>query len=305
VYSLVFFGVLSTAIVAFFPYLDILADLYNYGAMLSFTMTHLALIVLRNKEPDLPRPFRVPLSLVIRKKVIPLTAVFGLFGTGGVFVMVLLFHRYGRVFGTVWMIGGIFYYLWFRRHESLPVMQRVQITDLPDTPEEAVPHKRFLVATSPTRPSPMLRDVCKIARADDARITVISVIEVPLTLPLTADMSMEEKVARHTLDLCQAIGVEEDVIIDTVLAKGRSVGTLLNFHLKKTKADTLVINNTGSAISRTILGAVERSSNTVTIWSFQKVTGGDRTPTPKPRLTVERPIILSEETTEKNSAAGT
>jgi APA family basic amino acid/polyamine antiporter len=82
------------------------------------------------------------------------------------------------------------------------------------------------------------------------------------------------------------------------------VGTLLNFHLKKTKADTLVINNTGSAISRTILGAVERSSNTVTVWSFQKVTGGARTPTPKPRLTVERPIILAEDTTEKSPAAG-
>ncbi|MHB1933376.1 MAG: universal stress protein [Leptospirillum sp.] len=229
-----------------------------------------------------------------------MTAVFGVMGTGGVFLMVLLFHKYGRVFGTVWMIGGILYYLWFRRHESLPVMQRVQITDLPDTPEKQDPHKLILVATSPTRPSPMLRDVCKIARADDARITVISVIEVPLTLPLTADMSVEEKVAQHTLDLCQAIGVEEDVIIDTILAKGRSVGTLLNFHLKKTRADTLVINDTGSAISRTILGTVERSSNTVTIWSFRKVEGADRTPTPKPRLTGERPIIIAEGKMEKS-----
>ena len=300
VYSLAFFGILSTAIVAFFPYLDILADLYNYGAMLSFTMTHLALIVLRNKEPNLPRPFKIPLSLVIGRWEVPMTAVFGVMGTGGVFLMVLLFHKYGRVFGTVWMIGGILYYLWFRRHESLPVMQRVQITDLPDTPEKQDPHKLILVATSPTRPSPMLRDVCKVARADDARITVISVIEVPLTLPLTADMSIEEKVARHTLDLCQAIGVEEDVIIDTILAKGRSVGTLLNFHLKKTRADTLVINDTGSAISRTILGTVERSSNTVTIWSFRKVEGADRTPTPKPRLTGERPIIIAEGKMEKS-----
>lgn len=302
VYSLAVFGSLAAIIVAFFPYLDILADLYNYGAMLSFTMTHVALIVLRNKEPDLVRPFRVPLSLVIGKWDIPMTAVFGIFGTGGVFLMVLLFHRYGRVFGTIWMVIGILYYLWFRRKESFPVMQRVQITELPDTPDVAIPHKLFLVATSPTRPSPMLRDVCKIARADKAKITVISVIEVPLTLPINADMSVEEKVARHTLDLCQAIGVEEDVLIDTILAKGRAVGPALNFHLKKTRADTLVINDTGSAISKTIFAAVERSSNTVTVWSFHKVEGSQRTPTPKPRLTVERPIVLPKEATEPKPA---
>ena len=181
-------------------------------------------------------------------------------------------------------------------------MRSVQITEVPDIPEVEIPHKLFLVATSPTRPSPMLRDVCKIAKADEAKITVISVIEVPLTLPLNADMSVEEKIARHTLDLCQAIGVQEGVLIDTILAKGRAVGPALNFHLKRTKADTLVINNTGSAISKTILSAIERSSNIVTVWSFHKVDGGSRTPTPKTRLTVERPIVVSEESPDPKAA---
>lgn len=294
VYSLVTFGAVATIIVALFPYLDILADLYNYGAMLAFTMTHASLILLRKQQPDLKRPFKVPFSVRFGSWDIPLPAVFGLIGTGGVFVMVLLFHKYGRVFGTVWMAGGIAYYLWFRRKESLPVMERVQITELKDRPEKQTPHTLFLVATSPTRPSPNLRDVCKIARADKAKVTVITVIEVPLTLPLTADMSGEEKVARHTLDLCQAIGVEEDVIMDTILAKGRAVGPVLNFHIKKMKADTLVINDTQSAISRSILASVDRSSNTVTVWSTHSVSGGGRTPTPKPLLTKERPIVLEE-----------
>ncbi|MEK7816649.1 MAG: amino acid permease, partial [Actinomycetota bacterium] len=36
---------------------DLLADLYSFGAMLGFTSAHLSVIVLRFKEPDLPRPF--------------------------------------------------------------------------------------------------------------------------------------------------------------------------------------------------------------------------------------------------------
>jgi hypothetical protein len=93
--------------------------------------------------------------------------------------MVLLFHKYGRIFGTVWMAGGIAYYLWFRRKESLPVMERVKITEVANDMPEPKPHKHILVATSPTRPSPMLRDVLKVAKADNAKITVISVLEIP------------------------------------------------------------------------------------------------------------------------------
>ncbi len=293
-FSLVTFGTVAAMIVAFFPFLDILADLYNYGAMLSFTMTHAALIMLRKKEPELERPFRVPLSIRFRGWEVPLPTLFGLFGTGSVFVMVLLFHKYGRVFGTIWMAAGITYYLWFRRHEAFPVMERVKITNLPDRPEPQPPHKVFMVATSPTRPSPILRDVCKVARADKAQVVVITVVEVPLTLPMTANMAQEEAVARHTLDLCQAIGLEEDVIMDTVLAKGRAVGPVLNFHIKKLKVDTLVINDTNSAMVRAVVNAIDRSSNTVSMWTFRSFDGSGRSPTPKARLRGESPFIVSE-----------
>jgi len=289
--SLGIFGTLAALIVAFFPYLDILADLYNYGAMLSFSMTHLALIRLRKKEPELKRPFRVPLALHIRGWEIPLPTVFGFLGTFGVFIMVLLFHKYGRIFGTVWMAGGISYYLWFRRKESLPVMDRVKITEVPDILEKPKPHKQILVATSPTRPSPMLRDVLKVAKADNAKVTVLTVLEIPLALPLTAPLPEEEVAARHTLDLCQAIGMEEDVLVDTVLARGRAIGPVLNMQIKRVGADTLVLNDTGSSLVASVLGAVRRSSNTVMIWTFQNYSGAGLSPTPRSRLSGEQPIV--------------
>ena len=270
VYSILFFGVLGASIVAFFPYLEVLADLYNYGAMLSFLMTHLALITLRHKEPELPRPFRVPLSIRMRGWEIPLPAVFGLIGTGGVFVMVLLFHKYGRVFGTIWMIAGIAYYYYYRQSTRMPLMGRVAVTEIPESPlEKPVPHRNILVATSPYAPSPVLRDIAKIARADGARITVVTVLEIPLSLPLNASLPEEESRAKNTLELCQAIGVEEDVLLDTVLLRSRSIGNSLVLVHARHKADTLVFNDTDSAISRSIESAVVRSGMPITLWKIQ------------------------------------
>lgn len=267
VYSILFFGTLAGGIVAFFPYLEVLADLYNYGAMISFTMTHLALIRLRRTAPELPRPFRVPLPIRIGGHEIPLPALFGLLGTGGVFAMVLIFHKYGRVFGTLWMAAGIAYYYYYRKNAHMPLMNRLSVTEIPAPPAVvARPHGAILVATSPTAPSPLLNDILKIARADEARVLVVTVIEVPLALPLYAPLPAEEEVARQTLSLCQAIGVERDVLVDTLLLRGRTAAEVLLRTIRREKVDTLVMTDTGSAISRAIESTILRAKLPVTFW---------------------------------------
>jgi len=304
VYSIVFFGSLSAVIVAFFPYLEVLADLYNYGAMLSFMMTHLALISLRNKEPELARPFRVPFSVRIMGREIPLPAVFGLIGTGGVFAMVLLFHKYGRVFGTIWMIVGITYYYFFRKTAKMPLMDRVRVTEIPDTPEDqSVPHKNILVATSPYRVSPVLRDVIKIARADKARVTVMTVLEIPLSLPLHAPLPEEEERSRKTLEICQAIGVEEDVLIDTILLRGRSVANSIVATAVRQKADTLVYTDTDSALSRSIQSTIRQSSLPVMIWKIEPPTGNTHRNMPAQTRTLlsSRPDVLENRSSNETS----
>jgi APA family basic amino acid/polyamine antiporter len=82
--------------------------------------------------------------------------------------------------------------------------------------------------------------------------------------------------------------------MDTVLAKGRAVGPVLNFHIKKFKVDTLVINDTNSAMVRAVVNAVDRSSNTVSLWTFRMFDGSGKSPTPKARLRGESPFIVSE-----------
>ena len=303
VYSILFFGGLSAGVVAFFPYLEVLADLYNYGAMLSFMMTHLALISLRNKEPDLPRPVRVPFSIHVMGREIPLVAVFGLIGTGGVFLMVLLFHKYGRVFGTVWMIVGITYYYFFRKTARMPLMDRVSVTEIPESPEEApFPHKNILVATSPYRVSPVLRDVIKIARSDKGRVTVATVIEIPLALPLNAPLPLEEERGRKTLEICQAIGVEEDVLIDTILLRGRSVANSIVSTAIRHKADTLVYTDTDSAMARSIQTAIRQASLPIMVWKIEPPTTGNLRPPVQARMPLSsRPAVLEKRMADESS----
>ncbi|EQD25071.1 MAG: Amino acid permease-associated region, partial [Leptospirillum sp. Group IV 'UBA BS'] len=203
---------------------------------------------------------------------IPLIAVFGLLGTGSVFAMVLIFHKYGRVFGTLWMAAGITYYYVYRKKARMPLMDRLSVTEIPEPPVPVdIPHTTLMVATSPTTPSPVLPDILKIAKTDGARLLVVTVLEVPLSVPLAAPLPAEEQAARQTLALCQAIGVERDVLVDTRLLRGRSAGEVLVRTLRREKADTLVINDTGSAIAGAIETAVGRSGLPVTLWKFRKM----------------------------------
>src|SRR6201996_9691538 len=60
---------------------DFLGNLYSFGAMLSFTTAHAAVIALRIKDPDRARPYRAPWNIRIRGAQIPMTAVLGGIGT--------------------------------------------------------------------------------------------------------------------------------------------------------------------------------------------------------------------------------
>src|SRR5213078_2191714 len=50
---------------------DFLGNLYSFGAMLSFTTAHVAIVALRFKEPDAKRPYRVPWNVPFRGRSQP------------------------------------------------------------------------------------------------------------------------------------------------------------------------------------------------------------------------------------------
>jgi len=114
-----------------------LADAYIFGAMLSFTIAHAAVIGMRLRRPDIPRPFRPPLNLPLRGKEIPLTAVIGGSVTFIVWVVVLVTHPFGRMVGFAWLIFGLALYVGYRRREGL------SLTEVSRIPEEG--HDRRII----------------------------------------------------------------------------------------------------------------------------------------------------------------
>src|SRR5256885_2013777 len=75
-FTILFFSLLA-ALLLIPGKTDFLGNLYSFGAMLSFTTAHVAIVALRYKEPDAKRPYRVPLNVPFRGGSLPLGAALG------------------------------------------------------------------------------------------------------------------------------------------------------------------------------------------------------------------------------------
>src|SRR3954463_4101718 len=98
---------------------DFLGNLYSFGAMLSFTTAHVAIVALRYRQPDRPRPYRAPWNVKFRGAVIPLGSVVGALGTFAAWVSVVVLHTEARTVGVGWMVVGMIGYFWYRRRQGL------------------------------------------------------------------------------------------------------------------------------------------------------------------------------------------
>ena len=105
--------------------LNVLGDLYAFGAALSYTLVFVALIALRLKDPDAPRRFKIPLNIPMRyggqAVEFPVIGVVGFLGIGAILAFVLITHDIGRIAGPSWVIVGICGYLIYRKIKKLPL----------------------------------------------------------------------------------------------------------------------------------------------------------------------------------------
>ncbi len=107
--------------------LNFLADLYAFGAALSYTLVFVALIVLRFSDPNAPRPYKIPwnVPLTVRgvKGTLSIVSVAGLLGIGSILVFTLLTHPIGRIAGPMWVLFGALFYVLYRRRNGQKVFK--------------------------------------------------------------------------------------------------------------------------------------------------------------------------------------
>jgi basic amino acid/polyamine antiporter, APA family len=233
----------------------LLAGIYAFGATLAITIAHLSIIRLRVKEPDRRRPFRIPMSIPWRGAELPLPAIVAAILSGLAFVSVLLYHETARLVGGGWMVFGLIFYVVYRKvFEGTTLTKRVSVTERALTKQ--VPEVEFRNILVPVFGSKLDDDIVatagRLAAAEqeesgkdeeDARLDLIYVIEVPLTLPLDAPLPSErEDEARRALARAREVGEEyEDVGITTEVIRARKVGAGILEAARRSGSEAIVI----------------------------------------------------------------
>ena len=233
----------------------LLASIYAFGATLAITIAHLSIIRLRVRDPDRPRPFKIPWNVRWRGAELPLPALFAALVSGLAFLSVLAYHSTARWVGLGWMAFGLLFYVVYRKlFEGTTLTRRVSVPERALTKQvPRVEYRNILVPVFGTKfDDDIVGTAGRLAAAEqrqkdgselDARLDVVYVIEVPLTLSLEASLPPErEAEAERALARAREVGEEySDVEVTTKVVRARKVGAGIVEAARESGAEAIVI----------------------------------------------------------------
>jgi APA family basic amino acid/polyamine antiporter len=186
---------------------DFLGNMYAFGAMLSFTIAHLAVIRLRMTKPDQPRPYRGPGTLHVAGRALPLFAVVGGLGTFFAFVVVTILHVTVAVAGIGWLLIGICVYVVFRRRQGLDLVTTTKVAIPQPAVETEAEYQSILVAFDEDGYVPeVMATAVRLAARRRRGIHVLVTISVPASSPINAEMPRQEAMAQSILEEAKVQG---------------------------------------------------------------------------------------------------
>jgi APA family basic amino acid/polyamine antiporter len=187
---------------------NFLATMYSFGAMLSFTIAHVAVIQLRRSIPEAERTWKPPLNIRAFGFEVPMTAVLGGLGTFGAWIVVMALNPSTLFVGTGWMVFGTIVYVLYRRSQGLPLTKTVKVVLPEPLGVEEVEYRSVLVAFEDDEDfSPeMVATAVRLASKRRRGIHVHSMMTVPTNLPLDAEMPEAEAEAQRKIEEARLIG---------------------------------------------------------------------------------------------------
>lgn len=236
--------------------LDYLVGIYAFGALLGLTIAHLSIIVLRFREPDRRRPYRMPLSVRVRGAMLPVPAVIGAVLSSATWISVVVYHEGARYVGFGWLLGGLLLYVVYRVTESKPLLKRVTVPEAAlragAGERERAEYGSILVPIMGTAlDDDIMQTAGRLAgeEHDDfeddegATIEAIWVFEVPMSLPIDARLPEEQvKRARAALKRAKAVGEEyEGVEVATATVRARRAGAAIVEEARRRGVEAIVL----------------------------------------------------------------
>ena len=237
----------AVAVILILPgQVTLLADVYAFGSMISFTAAHISVIVLRFREPELERPFRAPLNVRVRGVRVPLTAVIGAICTFSVWCIIVYYQPVGRLIGFAWMGVGLVAYVIFRKVSGYSLTRTVKSPTLPASLQEDVVYDQLLVPVRDSRVSEeMMVLACQLATERKASIDVLYVIEVPINLPIDASLPDEHERARQVLERAGHAADQFKIKTTPVVVTARSAGRAIVEEAIARRSEVIILGSQG------------------------------------------------------------
>ncbi|PZS11183.1 MAG: universal stress protein UspA [Solirubrobacterales bacterium] len=180
---------------------DFLGNLYAFGAMLSFTIAHLAVIRLRLRQPDRARPYRGPGTLRLAGRELPLFAVLGGLGTFLAFVTVTALHLEVAIAGIGWLLVGIAIYVAYRRRQGLDLTTTAKVAVARPAVDTEAEYDSVLVAFEERGYVPeVMATAARMAARRRRGIHVLVTISVPASVPIDAHLPEQEAAAESIVE---------------------------------------------------------------------------------------------------------
>ena len=264
-----------------------LASVYAFGALLAVTIAQFSIVRLRMTEPDLDRPYTVPLNVRIGGHRIPLPAIVGALISGVAWISVFALHAEAVYVGGGWMLFGLISYVIYRRLlEGTSLTQRVAVPEASLKKQSVeVEYSTILVPVFGTNlDDDIVSTAGRLADAEleegevPPRLDVVYVAEVPLTVPLDSPLSsaVRER-ADLALERAREVGDEyENVEVTTDLIRARSIGSGIVQEARDKGAEVIVMGGEpptrirGGAILGGIGGARPEEIGEVTEYVLKK-----------------------------------
>jgi APA family basic amino acid/polyamine antiporter len=234
---------------------DFLGNLYSYGAMLSFTIAHAAVVALRIKDPDRERPYRIGFNVRFRGAAIPITAVIGGIGTFAAWVSVLALHVDARYVGTGWMVVGLIGYVIYRRRQGMDLTShyKIQHRERPAFFVELEYRSALVPIFGTDVDASALRTAAKLV-GEDAAVEAVYVLRVPNQLSLEAGLEEEEQLGRSVLESAKVAGRKAGLKVQTRLIRARNPGHALVEEALRTNAEIIYLGTAHAPPSEQALG---------------------------------------------------
>jgi basic amino acid/polyamine antiporter, APA family len=219
-----------------------LGTMYSFGAMLSFTIAHAAVIGLRYRFRDEELVYRARPNLRLRGVDWPLFAVFGGLATATAWLIVVVQEEATRWAGLGWLAAGFLIYVVYRRSLRVGVSRTVRAPALVLGPALAVEYRTIVVPVVRSAESEeALVAAARLAAERGSRIAIVHVLEMPMEQPLDAPLSDREQEADDLLDQAQALVESYGVRAATRLVRARTAGRAIVEEARSRGAEVVVL----------------------------------------------------------------